>query len=131
LTKEETIRANARLAIETFRSSSDLGKRFGYDRESIEHVERFIEQERSRQDVTSESVARLVQVIGSYLGECVIDKYGGLWRESGGAWGVFFDESNAVFPFQKVRKQFEDGVDGGHSILSFFDLTGLVVLRRT
>lgn len=65
----------------------------------------------------------LVQLIGSYLGECIIRSYGGVWREhDDGTWGVFFDESNAAFPFSKVRKQLEDGVERGDSILSFFEV---------
>jgi hypothetical protein len=52
---------------------------------------------------------------------------GGHWQEDSGNWGVFFDDSNAVFPFTKVMKQFENGLEGGASILSFFDLVGLVI----
>ena len=35
---------------------------------------------------------------------------------------MFFDDSNAVFPFAKVSKQFQNGRDGGDSIFSFFEV---------
>jgi len=47
-----------------------------------------------------------------------------------GDWGVFFDDSNAAFPFAKVQKQFQNGIDDGESILSFFDVIGLVIVKK-
>ena len=44
----------------------------------------------------------------------------GTWKEQEGEWGVFFDDSNAVFPINKVRKQFQNGRED--SILSFFEV---------
>jgi hypothetical protein len=130
LIPEETIRSNAQLVIDTFRSRSDLGERFGYNRESVAWVERFIEGERLRSDLSTDALTKLIQIIASYLGECVIHNYGGEWRYSEGTWGVFFDDLNAVFPFNTVQKQFEHGIDGGKSIVTFFDLIGPIVLRR-
>jgi hypothetical protein len=72
----------------------------------------------------------LVQLIGSYLGECVIHCYGGVWRWREGDWGVFFNDSNAAFPFIKVRKQFHSGIDDGESILGFFDAIGLAIIKK-
>src|SRR5215813_12167723 len=128
---EEAIRANAKLVLDKFRSVSGLGARFGYNRESVVWVDGFIERYRSKPDFTIESAAMLVQVIGSYLGECVIREYGGEWREHEDGWGVFFDEKNAVFPFVKVHKQFQQGLDGGESILGFFDLIGPVIFNKS
>jgi len=128
---EEAIRANAELVVEKFRLLSDLGPRFGYNRESVAWVEGFVEQERRKPDITHDSEAKLVQIIASYLGECIIRVHGGLWREHEGTWGVFFDDANAVFPFHKVRKQFQHGLEGGDSILSFFDLIGPVILHKS
>jgi hypothetical protein len=128
---EEAIRANAQIIVDRFRSLSDLGIRFGYDRDSVTWVEGFIEQERSKPEATAESVAKIVQLLGSYLGECVINKYGGAWRQYDGSWGIFFDNANAVFPFRKVQKQFQNGLKGGDSILSFFDLIGPVIFEKS
>jgi len=93
-------------------------------------MEGFIEQQRLRSNLPEEAVATLVQVMGSCLGECVRRSYGGQWKEHDGTWGVFFDDRNAVFPFNKVRKQFDNGVEGGESVLGFFDMIGPVILKN-
>jgi hypothetical protein len=103
---------------------------FGYNHESVKWVEQFIEQQRSPADVAANTIAKLTQILGSYLGECIIHTYSGAWRQRDNQWGVFFDESNAVFPFNKVGKQFQNGLAGGDSILSFFELIGPVILKR-
>ncbi|MGH9604143.1 MAG: hypothetical protein ACRD3N_00440, partial [Terracidiphilus sp.] len=108
---EERIRKKARLAVSKFRPISGLGERFGYNRASVEWVDGFIERGREGSKIES----GLVQVLGSYLGECIIHVYGGSWREHEGNWGVFFDNSNAVFPFSKVQKQIESGRASGDS----------------
>lgn len=128
---EDAIRANAQLAVDKFRSLSDLGLRFGYNRDSVKWVDGFIERERSKPEATADSVAQLVGLIGSYLGECIINEYGGVWRQHEDSWGIFFDNANAVFPFRKVQKQFQDGLKGGDSILSFFDLIGPVIFEQS
>jgi hypothetical protein len=126
----EAILANARLVIDQLGPLSGLGSRFGYNRDSVEWVEAFIERQRVRPEFKAEAQARMVQVLGSFLGECIIQTYGGEWREQKGTWGIFFDSSSAAFPFAKVAKQFEDGLEGGDSILSFFELIGPVILKR-
>jgi hypothetical protein len=125
---EGQIRANAQLAISKFAALSGLGEHFGYNRASVEWVDGFIE--RGRTDIKADSVNGLVQVLGSYLGECIIKIYGGVWREHDGTVGVFFDDSNAVFPFTKVRKQFENGRDPGDSILGLFDMIDPVMPKK-
>lgn len=127
MTRPEIFRENARRVIDRFRSSSDLRHSFDFNRESVKCVERFIENERQHRQIPPDEVAKLVTLLGAYLGEAVIHRYGGHWQEDSGNWGVFFDDSNAVFPFTKVMKQFENGLEGGASILSFFDLVGLVI----
>lgn len=126
----EAILANARLVIDQLGPLSGLGPRFGYNRESVQWIEAFIERQRVRPEVKAEGQARMVQVLGSFLGECIIHTFGGEWREEEGNWGVFFDSSNAVFPFSKVGKQFDNGVESGDSILSFFDAIAVVILKK-
>jgi hypothetical protein len=121
MTAEEMIRANAQLVIEQLGIDSQMGMEFGYNLESVKWIEGFIERQRSRPDATPETIDRLTQVLGSYLGECVIHVYGGTWRQHNGQWGVFFDKSNGVFPFGKVSKQFQNGAAGGDSIAGFFE----------
>jgi hypothetical protein len=127
---KEQIREAAKTAVSRFASLSEFGAKFEYDRKSVTWVEEFIEQQRLRKDITADDIEGLVEVIGAYLGECVIHTYGGAWREHNGTWGVFFNDSNAAFPFSKVRKQFDNGVGGGDSILSFFDVIPQVLLKK-
>lgn len=127
---EETVRENARTVIDRFGPLSNLGAEFGYNHDSVAWVEGFLERQRHQTEIAAADVENLVQLIGSYLGECIIRTYGGVWREHDGAWGVFFNESNAAFPFNKVRKQLENGVEGGDSILSFFEVIGSEVFRK-
>jgi hypothetical protein len=74
---EEKIRENAKEAVTRFASLSKLGAEFEYNRRSVAWVEEFIEHQRLRKDVTGDDVEGLVQLIGAYLGECVIHTYGG------------------------------------------------------
>ena len=129
MTSQEAIRENARLVIDTLGPLSGMETRFGYNRESVRWAEGFIERQRLRPEVKADP-AKMVQILGSFLGECFLHAYGGEWREADGTWGVFFDADNWAFPFAKVRKQFDNGLEGGDSILSFFDLIGPVILKK-
>lgn len=121
----EELRSNAQLAIEWFSSLSELHEEFGYNSASVKWLDEFIENQRT----TTPNRAILIQIIGSYLGECIIQTYGGTWKSSDGQWAVSFNDLNWVFPFAKVSKQFQYGHDGGDSIFSFFDLIGIVFFK--
>src|ERR1035438_3105732 len=54
--------------------------------------------------------AGFLNVLGSYLGECVIVCYGRAWN---GQWFVALDNKKEVFPFAKVQKQMENGLEDG------------------
>ncbi|HEX8476527.1 MAG TPA: hypothetical protein VF666_21195 [Pyrinomonadaceae bacterium] len=115
---KEIFAKQAALLISTL--SKDGVVNLGYDNESVEWVDGFVERQRLRED---ENLAGgLTNIIGAYLGECIIHNYGGEWRseadEGGETWGVFFDDGNAAFPFAKVHKQFLNGAED--SIYSFY-----------
>jgi len=124
MTPEEQIRAHTQLVIDRIIQLDEPHTPFGYNRESVKWLDGFIERARSTENSSSDGIEKLVQVLGSYLGECVIHAYGGTWKKQEGQWGVFFDDSNAVFPINKVRKQFQNG--GEDSILSFLEVIGEV-----
>jgi hypothetical protein len=127
----EMIRANAKFAVEEMGPLSGLGNGFGFNRESVAWVDGYIERLRSSgQFREQQALNNLCSVFGSFLGECLIQVYGGEWRNQDGRWGVFFDNQNAAFPFSKVMKQFENGLEGGDSILGFFDLVPEVLLKQ-
>lgn len=116
----ENIQHNAQLVIEQMGQLSGLN--FGYDAESVAWLDGYIE--RIRNEIDQSNVERLVNVLGSYLGECIIRCYGGYWENKEGQWQVSFDEKNAAYPFAKVQKQFNNGP--GDSIKSFFEVIPVV-----
>jgi len=129
MTDEEKLQANANLAIETLSPLSDVSP-FGYNRASVAWVEGYIERQRARANLAPDARHQLAQVLGSFLGECIIRCYGGTRRRDEHGWAIHFDDSNAAYPLNKVQKQFDNGVDGGDSILSFFDSVGPLFHRR-
>lgn len=104
--------------------SQVCGFTFGYDAQSVAWLDGYIERQRARAEITEELINGLVNALGSYLGECVIQSYGGYWEEEAGQWRVSFDDENAVYPFAKVAKQFNNGSED--SIRSFFETIPLV-----
>lgn len=118
----ESIKKNADLVIKQFASLS--GIEFGLNRDSVEWVEGFIERQRAREDFDLNNSGRLIDVLGSFLGECIIANSEGEWRvsETHGL-DVGFADGNVCYPFNKMGKMFRDGLAGGDSILSFYDTT--------
>jgi hypothetical protein len=118
----DLIKKNTKLVIEKLGPLSGID--FGLNRESVEWIEGFIERQRAREDFDLEESAGLVDVIGSFLGEAIIANGGGEWRgsETHGL-GIAFPDGNFCYPFNKVNKAFREGLDGGDSILSFYDFT--------
>ncbi|MDQ8699719.1 hypothetical protein [Hyphomicrobium sp. LHD-15] len=114
------INANVEFALQEFRELAD--KDVTLDAESVAWVEGFVESARGRYLGVDGGVPEgLIGLIGSYLGEAIIAETGGQWTEDdAGGLGVAFPNGDAVYPFTKVRKQFEQGVAGGESILSFY-----------
>ena len=115
---EDKIKANAKLVIEQLSPLSGL--EFGYNAESVAWVDGFIENQRIRSDIDKNVVNGLVNTLGSFLGECIIRCYGGSWQNINGEWCIRFDNKNAVYPFNKVKKQFKNGQ--ADSTKKFFEL---------
>ncbi len=121
---EERIRANAELVVQQTRSLSGID--FGYTEESVKWLEGYIERLRNSGEFeNAEAKTKLISVFGSFLGECIVRCYGGAWKlHEPGAWCVAFDENNKAFPFAKVAKQIDNGLEDG--IASFFSMIPLV-----
>lgn len=120
------IRANTAFAMEEFGKLREEG--FGFDTDSVAWVEGFIERQRLR--LQGEDPDGLVSVIGSYLGEAIIVAAGGRWVEDdNGGVGVLFDSGDTAYPFAKVAKQFEQGIEQGESIASFYRVSIDVVAK--
>ncbi|KAB8142716.1 hypothetical protein F8S13_14295 [Chloroflexia bacterium SDU3-3] len=121
------IRANTDLVIAQLGPQSGIPG-FGRNRESLAFVEQFIERTRS---CGLGSVARenMAAVFGCFLGECVIAAYGGEWEEYEGTWCVRFANGTMAFPFAKVCKLVENGLEGGDSIVSFYRVVPFILTR--
>ena len=89
-----------------------------YDQDSVKFVEGFIERNKSNFD--NEESKGLINSLGAYLGQCIIENYGGRWQldSETGAIAVAFDDKNKAYPFAKVSKQFDNGLED--SIYSFY-----------
>ena len=124
---EDIIKQNAELVIRQM--SALCGFPFGYDARSVAWLDGYIERQRARSDHTQELVDGLVNVFGSYLGECIKNNYGGYWENEAGQWRVSFNSDNAAYPFAKVRKQLQNGPED--SIMSFFEAIPVIFESAT
>jgi hypothetical protein len=116
----QMIHANAAFAVGELAKIS--GTDFGLDAASVAWSEGFIE--RQRDGLTAETSSGLVNVLGSYLGEAIIAAAPGAhWdADDGGNIGVAFANGDMAYPLTKVAKQLEQGLEGGESILSFYNV---------
>jgi len=128
MTPQEKIRANAELVRRELGQTSEMDN-FGYNAESVAWLDGFIERQRLRAEFADETaIERMSQMLGSFIGECVIACYGGEWKEQEGSWAVDFGGGNAAYPFNKVRKQFLHG--GEDSVQSWFETIPLIFTQQ-
>ena len=122
----DAIMANAALVLKV--ASELMGHDAGYDEAAVIWLDGFIEGMHDKPDSEKE---RLIDTLGSFLGECIRHTYGGQWRWNARleTWGIHFSEEadkNAVFPFNKVRKHLLNGPDSGDSVLSLFRMIPVI-----
>ena len=114
---EEQIRANAEMVLQELRKLS--GVDLGYTGEGVDWLEGYVERLRTSTEFEGAEIRdKLTTMFGCFLGECIVRQYGGVWTQHEGVWGVAFSDDNMAFPFAKVAKQFENGLEDG--ISSFF-----------
>lgn len=95
-----------------------------YSAEGVKFLEGFIE--RNKQEIPREEWSGLMNACAAFLGQCLIEQYGGRWAlDAQQNVGVAFDQNNWAYPFAKVSKQFENGLED--SIDSFFQVLPLVM----
>ena len=123
-TRLTPIRKNAELVIATLGPDSAIA--FGFNRELVAQVERFIENQRG-----ADNVDGLSPVLACFLGEAIIAAAGGAWAEDAEqGLGVRFANGDACFPFAKVAEQFENGREAGDGVLGFYDSSVALATRR-
>lgn len=116
---EEAIRHNAELVIKQMKDR--FGVTLSYDEESVAWLDDYIAGIRN---VLSRDIRdNLIDVFGSFFGECIRHRYGGVWMQTENGWAILFDDNNAVFPFAKMSKHFDEE---GESILGLYTSIPLV-----
>ncbi len=87
-----------------------------YNNDGVKCIEGFIE--RTKSYFPKDQWEELSYSCGAFLGQCIIENYGGKWsQDENGQFCIEFNEHNKVYPFSKVSKQFENGLeDSIHSL---------------
>lgn len=112
---ESRIQANAELVRKVAREQ--LGVTVGYDETGVRWLDHYIEHQ--REAAAPDVRERLPNTLGSYLGECVRQTFGGEWvQDPQVGWSVKINDRLSVYPFSKVRKQLASA--DGESVLGFF-----------
>ena len=122
----EQIKANAELAVSQLSALKDGG--FGYDEASLKWLDGYIGRLSASGEFSEpEKRGKVVSVLGSYVGECIIKSFGGSWSQHDGHWCIAFDETNCAFPFAKVEKRILNGEED--SIASFYSTIPVIFGR--
>jgi hypothetical protein len=95
-------------------------KEIGFDSEGVRWIDDLIQQLHEQK---SERGQKLVYAFAAFLGECIIRNFGGEWAIYNGHLCIRFDDGNAVFPINKVKKQLANGREGGDSVAGMYHMT--------
>ena len=115
----KTIEENAKLVINGV--GRMCGVQLDYDEQSVEWLDGYIE--RNCKDFDEETVEKMTNILGSFLGECIRRNFGGEWKMSESGFGIMFNGQNAVYPFAKTEKHLrngsEDSIVGLYKMIPF------------
>lgn len=108
-------------AAEKLRSvfKEQMKQELDYDEDGVRWLEGYIDRARLRAS-DEKSRQGSIHLIGAFLGECTIRNQGGQWATHADMLCVVLKEGGMVFPHNKVTKQFNNGTEGGDSILGFY-----------
>lgn len=113
----ERIEANAQFVVDLAHSQFNL--ELAHDRDAVVWLDDYIEAQHQQGDHALHD--QLADVLGSFLGQCIVRTHGGHWHETDGQWAIVFSPDNAAYPMEKVRKHLAHGRAEGEAVLSFFD----------
>jgi hypothetical protein len=106
------------------KSPSTVGEHFGvaltFDRAGVEWIDGYINRSRERLIADADNLLATINVLASFVGECIIRTYGGTWVEKKGEWCVQVNEAIWACPFAKIEKQFRNGPK--ESVAGYFTL---------
>ena len=106
------IKTNAEVA----RTQLNKHQQLDYSKQSVKWVDDYLTGNRDFQP------ERMIVIVGAYLGEAIIQNYGGEWIYNEGEIAVKVTDSLVIFPFIKVLKSFMNGADD--SIYAYFSAIG-------
>ena len=99
-----------------------LQKELYYDKKSVDWVDaKYIDFLAEKYHDDHDFMNRLVEIIGSFLGECIIINHGGLWQQEEGMGVIVFDDGSITRPFSKVHKRFLNGT--ADSLSWYYEIT--------
>lgn len=116
--------------LQAIKDSADLvTETMGFDMDEfgVEGIDAFIEKLQEKYNSSDEEFRNgIVFRLGSFLGETIIENYGGEWVNIDGDFAISFDEENenVAFVFSKIVKRFEGGKE--ESVKSFYDAIPVV-----
>jgi hypothetical protein len=100
----------------------------GYDLEGVRWLDAYVER---LHEGKVEIADNQVEAVGAFLGECFIRNLGGTWSLHDNMEMVRFNASNGIFPFNKVRKHWSNGRQGGDSLLGMYEAVIAMQPRKT
>ena len=95
-----------------------------YDASAVKFIEGFIE--RNKGSLDEKGREGLINSLGAFLGQCIIENHGGQWErdKDTGSVAVAFDDDNKAYPFGKVSKQVANGLED--SVYTFYTVIPVV-----
>lgn len=105
------------------------GVELHYDRESVAWLSAHISSSRARwqREIDRDTYQGMRELMGCYLGECLVHVHGGRWVDFDGAAVEIKDpdgELHFAFPFSKVARHCAEGA--AEDVLAFFDAIPLL-----
>lgn len=99
-----------------------------FNEEGVKYLEGFIE--RIKSQFSKEDSDGIINTCGAFLGQCIINNYGGKWMyDENNRIAIAFDNNNLIYPISKTRKQFENGLED--SIYSMYSTIPHVFKLKT
>ncbi|NJK61990.1 MAG: hypothetical protein HC921_04220 [Synechococcaceae cyanobacterium SM2_3_1] len=108
------LRENADQVVRVVREKLEV--ELSFDQAGVIWIDDYIH--RLREQNATEDRSGLVSTLGAFVGESIIQTFGGTWMEIDGMWGVQVNDRVWACPFAKVAKQFENGPED--SVADFF-----------
>jgi hypothetical protein len=123
---EQQIQENAELARRV--AQEQMKVVVDYDEAGVRWLDRYVEGQRLA--ASEDTKAKLPNTLGSFLGECIRQTYGGQWiQDPELGWAIRVNNKLTVSPFNKVRKHLAN-VDGDSVLGLFTSISAMLSSRK-